>query len=93
MDGWDVVIARAVPFVVWSFVAASAPKAVGQENRYRRLLVVRLVWGFTALLLLGSLVQVHLIPSGLAVLAYTAWDALVAIVGVALLWVYWERVE
>lgn len=87
---WAIVIARCIPFVVWSFVVSTSPRAVGREDRYRRLLVVRLVWGATAAMLFGSLAAVGLVPRDLGTTVYTAYSSILAIVGAVLLWNYWR---
>lgn len=84
--GWATVIARFVPFLLWSFVAALAPRRIAGPDRYRRVLVIRLVWATTAVLLWGSLAAGGLIPRDWGVTAYTMLGAVLAIVGVAFLW-------
>lgn len=93
MDGWEHVVIRSIPFVVWSFVAATAPQAIGMENRYRRLLTVRLMWGATAVMLFGSLAVVQVIDTKLAVFAYSTYATVAAIVGGSMLVNWWKPEE
>lgn len=86
---WAILVARFIPFLVWSFVIAIAPARLqGSPDEWRQLLMMRLVWGASAALFVGGLAFATVIPGALAVLFYTVFGAVVSIVGVTFLWIY-----
>lgn len=96
MDGWDIVIARSIPLVVWIAVRWSLPDILtldgaDPEQGLRRRLVTDLVLGATIVIFAGGLVQVGIVTPDVARLLYTAYGTVAAIIGFVLLWRLRER--
>lgn len=90
-EGWLTVAIRLVPFVLVTMLVRTLPRVLEREKaeqRYRRTLVIQVLWAASFAMLVGSLARVGVVSAAIASLLYTAVGVVISIVAAALLYVF-----